>query len=577
MTPKRAERRKLNIVLFIICGVFVILGGRLYYIQIIKHSYYVERSRRVTEKKLILEGRRGKIIDITGREIAVSLPARTLAASLIDIKDRQAVINKLVALTSIDREHLVKRMTQPSNVEFVFLKRKIGFQAAKAVEAARIKGIHLLFDEKRTYANGRAACHVIGFTKWSEKYGDSGVAGAEGSFDATLRGEPGIRELHRDGRGRTFVEKGDLRHDPVPGYTVRLTLDMRIQNVMDSEIAKIAEKFRPLGICGLVMSCKTGRILAASSWPDFDPNKPGDSPIENRTSRVITTVIEPGSTIKPIVAAIALDAGVCKRTKRINCHHGSWRPRRGRVITDSHAYGWLSMADCVVKSSNIGMAQVGEKIGRQKLYTYCRAFGFGSSTGVGMTGESSGILHPLAKWRKDSLWSISFGHEICVTPLQIAAAYAALGNGGVLFRPQIVRSIEDGLGKIVQEMPPVSLRRVISQKTSQQIREILGDVVTRGTGRRAALKDWSLGGKTGTARKLINGTYSDSKHFASFVGLAPIEDPEIVALIIVDEPKGAHYGGQVSAPYVSQVIKKSLRMLGVPTTAQRKAEEDPQP
>jgi cell division protein FtsI (penicillin-binding protein 3) len=267
--------------------------------------------------------------------------------------------------------------------------------------------------------------------------------------------------------------------------------------------------------------------------------------------------------MKPLVAAAALEDGVFTRKTRIFCENGAWKPRRGRTITDAHGYGWLSFSGAVIKSSNIGLAKVGRKMGARRLERYCRAFGFGRLSGLGLPGESKGILRPLRSWTRDSVLSIPFGHEISVTPLQLATAYGALANGGVLYRPQLIERIERIDGRKLQDFPPAPIGRVISQKTSADMREILKGVVERGTGKRARLKDWSVAGKTGTARKLVNGRYSDKKHFSSFVGFAPAARPRLVVLVTVDEPKGAYYGGTVAGPAVAAVLRNSLISLGV--------------
>ncbi len=473
----------------------------------------------------------------------------------------------------MDEQAVLRRLRR--EVHFVYIKRKVSVEAARRLEAARaaekeaggvrhLRGIHLLPDSIRTYACRRTACHLVGYTQWFAGRGDTGRAGVERALDAALRGTPGRWELRRDGRSRTFGLLGERLEEPVQGYRVVLSVDLAVQQALEEELAAIGEKYRPKASCGVVMDPWTGKILAMASWPDYDPNEPGKCVHSGRLNRTLTTVLEPGSTMKPLVAAAALEEGVFRPEDRIFCENGAWSPRRGRTITDAHGYGWLSFADAVVKSSNIGLAKVGRRMGASRLERYCRALGFGRLTELGMPGESPGKLRPLKQWTRDSVLSIPFGHEISVTPIQLVSAYSAIANGGVLNRPQILERIEDRQGRAVQEFPRAQVGRVFSRKTCDTTREILKGVVERGTGRRARIDGWTVGGKTGTARKLIGGHYSEDHHYASFVGFAPVEFPRAVALISVDDPKGAYYGGTVAAPSVGRLLSRTMTSMDVP-------------
>jgi cell division protein FtsI (penicillin-binding protein 3) len=573
VTASRTERRKLNVILFGMCALFVTLGGRLYYIQALCHEPHRRRAESQTQLKIDLPARRGSILDRNGRWLVLSVPAYTVAASLGDVRDAVSTAQTLAAVLEMSEDELLTRLQR--RVQFVYLKRKVSVEAVKKIRemiaaereaggARHLRGIHLLPDSRRTYVCGRSAAHLLGFTRWYPKEGDSGQEGVERALDAVLRGKPGRWLLRRDGRRRAFGTADEEQQPAIQGHSVVLSMDLSIQNVLEDQLEDIAAEYRPRSACGVVIDPRNGKVLAMASWPNFDPNAPGKCVRGARLNRTLTTVSEPGSTMKPLVAAAALESGTARPTTRVYCEKGAWSPRRGRTITDSHAYGWLSLANTVIKSSNIGMAKVGRKLGARRLNYYCRAFGFGRRTGLGLPGESRGILRPVSAWTGDSVLSIPFGHEISVTPLQLATAYAAIANGGVLYRPQMLERIEDAEGQIVQNFPPVAVRRVISRKTSAQMREILKGVVERGTGRRAQLKGWTVCGKTGTARKLVNGRYSDRKHYASFVGFAPAEAPRLVALITVDEPHGAYYGGVVAAPRVAKLLARGLAHLGVP-------------
>ncbi len=575
MTPNRAERFKHNLILFGICALFVMLGGRLYYLQVVRHQEYLAAVEAQTKLEIVLPAPRGEILDREGRRLALSVPAYTVAASLPEIADPAATAGKLAPIMGVSRDYLLRRLRRPESIRFVYLKRKVSVEVARRIESGQkaeaqgggarpLRGVHLLPDSRRSYLCGTTACHPLGFTRWKADLGDTGQEGVERALDGALRGRPGRWQLRRDGRARAIGIVDEELTEPVPGYRVVLTIDLGVQRALEAELEKIAGEYKPAGAFGVVLDPANGQVLAMASWPKFDPNKPGDCPAGGRLNRVLTTVLEPGSTMKPLIAAAALEEGVYRPTSKLYCEKGAWRPRRGRTITDVHGYGWLTLTDVVVKSSNIGMAKVGRKMGARRLERYCRTYGFGRATGLGLPGESRGILQPLRRWTGDSVLSIPFGHEISVTPLQLAVAYGALANGGVLYRPQIVRRIEDPDGETVQDFPPAPVGRVISQKTSATMREILRQVVVRGTGRRAQVRGYDVAGKTGTARKLVGGRYSDRKHFASFVGFAPADRPRALALIIVDEPQGAHYGGVVAGPAVAAVLESTLTQMGVP-------------
>lgn len=577
MTPNRAERFKHNLILFGICALFVVLGGRLYYLQIVRHEELLAAVEKQTRLEIALPAPRGQIVDRNGKQMVLSVPAYTVAASLPDIADPAATAGKLASIMGVSRDYLLRRLSRPKRIRFVYLKRKVSVEVARRIESEQqaeakteaggarpLRGVHLLSDSRRSYLSGTTACHPLGFTRWRADLGDTGQEGVERALDGALRGRPGRWQLRRDGRARAIAIVDERLTAPVPGYRVVLTIDLAVQRALEAQLEKIAGKYKPIGAFGVVLDPASGQVLAMASWPNFDPNKPGDCPTGGRLNRVLSTVFEPGSTMKPLIAAAALEEGVFRTTSKLYCEKGAWRPRRGRTITDSHGYGWLTLIDVVVKSSNIGMAKVGRKMGARRLERYCRTYGFGRATGLGLPGESRGILRPLRSWTGDSVLSVPFGHEISVTPLQLAVAYGALANGGVLYRPQIVRRIESSDGQVVQEFPPAPVGRVISQKTSATMREILRQVVVRGTGKRARVRGYDVAGKTGTARKVVGGRYSDKKHFASFVGFAPADRPRAVVLITVDEPQGAHYGGTVAGPAVAAVLESTLIGMGVP-------------
>jgi cell division protein FtsI (penicillin-binding protein 3) len=326
------------------------------------------------------------------------------------------------------------------------------------------------------------------------------------------------------------------------------------------------------------MDPNTGAILALASTPLYDPNKPSESAVENRRCRPVTDFYEPGSTFKTFFASMGLERKLWRRTDMIFCENGAWRLPQ-RTLHDSHAYGFLTFDDVIAKSSNIGAAKIGLKFSLQEMYDIVRGFGFGEPTALNFPGESRGMVRARAKWTNDSRFSVAMGHEIGVTPLQLISAYSAVVNGGTLYRPQIVKRVVNEHGDEVYALKAHAVRRVISEKTSQQMREVLARVVqTGGTGVKAFLPEWQVIGKTGTTKKIdpLTHTYSSTLYIGSFVGAAPFDNPRLVCLVTVDEPRkgSGYYGGTVACPAARELLRKGLTILNVPPRSadeQRKA------
>jgi cell division protein FtsI (penicillin-binding protein 3) len=360
-----------------------------------------------------------------------------------------------------------------------------------------------------------------------------------------------------------------------------LTIDARVQQTAEEELQRILQEYQPKAATCVVMDVSTGAILAMASLPTFDPNEPAKSPPESRRNRAITDFYEPGSTFKTFAAAAALERKLWKRNETIFCENGVWALGY-RTIHDTHAYGMLTLDDVIAKSSNIGAGKIASRLGVDGLYEAVRAFGFGELTRINLPGEARGMVHQRKEWTRDSLYSVAMGHEIGVTPLQLVAAFGAVVNGGVLYRPKVVQRIANEAGEELYTLHPQPLRRVISEQTSQQMREILARVVLPGgTGTRAFCPEYPIGGKTGTTRKIdpLTKTYSTTSYIASFCGFAPVTNPRLVCLVTVDEPrKGTgYYGGTVCCPVVREVLRKGLSVLNVPARSadeQKKAIAD---
>jgi cell division protein FtsI/penicillin-binding protein 2 len=391
----------------------------------------------------------------------------------------------------------------------------------------------------------------------------SGKDGIELSWDAKLDGVRGWRRTETDRQRREVVPLREQDVEPRDGLNVVLTIDSVIQYRVEMALAEAMEKHAPISISGIVVRPRTGEILALATLPNFDPNNPGASPAEARKNRVISEVAEPGSTFKVVVISGALNDNTVQLTDMFDCLRGVFH-YAGRTLHDHEAYGLLSVEDIIAKSSNIGAAQVGIKMGPTRLYDFIRDYGFGTRTGIPLPGEVAGISHPLSKWSKVSIAQIPMGQGIAVTRLQMVMAMCAIANHGVLMRPMLVDRLEDRDHNVLAKYPPQKVRQVISEEAAKSMVTALKKVVSAdGTAPKAALEHYVVAGKTGTAQKVENGAYVHNKFVASFVGFLPADDPEICISVVMDEPKHGYYGGQTAAPVFRQIADGVANYLNI--------------
>jgi len=461
------------------------------------------------------------------------------------------------------QERIIRRRTS----RFMWVRRVITPAEVEKVREVSRKlknsAIGITYEWQREYPNHTLGAAVLGFRLRDGR----GGGGLELALDERISAVDGRRVMLADaGRRPIWPLPGESR-PPSDGCNVFLTLDMLIQESLDTTVNEAAEKFGAKWATGVVMDPRTGDVLATSSSPGFDPSEYSRTPAENRTNRAICLPYEPGSVLKPIFAAAAVDAGVVNFQTVIFCENGTYYAVRGGRITDhGHHYGDLTVEDIVVHSSNIGMAKIGEMLGNRKLFDIARLFGFSKKTGIELPGESAGILRPLNRWDGYSLRRVPFGQEISVTALQLANAFCALCNGGVLMKPRLVSHIVRADGEVVWRGEPQAIRRVLKPSTSTRILAVLEQVVERGTGKACRLSKWRSFGKTGTAQIAGRGGYVEGAFVGTFVGGAPVSNPRVLCLISAywpDKRKG-HYGATVAAPYVKKVLEFSLTHLDVP-------------
>ena len=434
-------------------------------------------------------------------------------------------------------------------------------------------------DQIRIYPNQSLAAHVLGFmgpvTRTNAATGvvrtsSSGLDGIERALDAKLNGVGGWRELEMGGKGAELVMNRQREVEAQDGLNAVLTIDAAMQHILETELAEIMAKYNPVSASGIVLRPRTGEILAMGSCPTYDPNQPGKSPIASLKNRMTVDSYEPGSTFKIVSIGAALNEGLAKLGEPIDCERGVWN-YKGKPLHDHERYGVLSVEEVMMKSSNIGSAKIGVRLGNEGLFNYLTAFGFGERTGVMLPGESRGQLIPLKKWDGITGSRVSIGHSAAATPLQMAMAMAAIANGGRLMRPLLVDRLEDGEGRVVMKSHPQIVRQVFKPEVAKQVVETLKRVVsTDGTAEKARLGYYTAAGKTGTAQKLENGQYSHDKYFSSFIGFFPADNPELLIYVCVDEPEKSKgfYGGQVAAPAFKNIALRSANYLNIrPETA----------
>ena len=548
-----------------ILGFWLILAARLVDLQLVNRLGLAEKAARQRTLEQTIPARPGDIVDRYGRLLATTVQAKSLFINPQAVDNPWEFAQKIAEAAGVNADQLFVQISKYRDKQFLWVRRRISDEAADRVRALELpKDVYGFREEYlRQYPQGKLAVHVLGF----RDIDGQGRGGIEQSYDEVLRGTEGTRVLVRDARGRVIDVQESIAEAPRHGRTVVLTLDAVIQLFAERELEGIIKTWRPLHAGAIVLDPKTGEVLAMASRPTYDPNDPLDVPDEAWKNFNIASVYEPGSTFKPFIVAWALKEGLIEPDEELDCEHGAYRMGR-RQLHDHHPYGLLSITDILVKSSNIGMAKIGERLTNPKIFEAVKAFGFGETTGIELPGEVRGLVRPLEKWNEYSTGSIPMGHELAVTPLQLIAAHSALANGGKLMRPHLVLRHTDAVVPEMPTAPPVrSGSAVVSLVISAGIADWLieqpmVEVVERGTGRRAKLEDYTIFGKTGTAQKIDpeTGRYADDRDVCSFLCGGPAHDPQLLVLVVVDDPTEGenHGGGTVAAPHAANLLKQAL-------------------
>ncbi len=541
------------IILILFAVAFIFIGSRLFTVQIIKHDYYVKLARSQQQGKKIVKAQRGIIKDRDGSVLAYSKDDITFSVDtrMTDEAERRMIASKLASVLKGDSAKYFSMMNaKQGNVTLV---KKVSL-----INALLLDGYNpdcLIKDEElsRIYPYGRLASHLLGFTNYEVK----GVAGIERALDKELAGKNGEIYFEYNGKGEVIGVDEDLSVKPRDGATVELTIDKTYQTILEEELyAGIAEQQAESGV-GIIMNPKTGEILAMANYPTYDPNNLRDSDNNSRRNRAVSDTYEPGSTMKPIIMSALLDKNLVREDEIINTENGVYRIKN-TPIRDSHPYKKLTVREIIEHSSNIGITKLSDRMSAKEIYKHLRDFGFGQITSVDLPSEAPGFLKKPSQFSALSKAYISFGYEISVSPLQMATAYSALINGGILYKPYAVRQVVDSDGNIIKKNEPLKIRRVIKESTSETIKSFMQGVIENGTAQKAKLASVLAGGKTGTTQQLIAGAYSTKKYNSSFVGFFPVENPTTLILIYVHSPKKKYYGGDVCAPIFKNIAERLI-------------------
>ena len=555
---------RIIILLFgVLITAFVLLAARCLYLQFFRHSYYSNLCTKQYQAVVIQRPQRGVILDCRGRVLAASNKIQTVFAEPRVIKNPEDVADKLAPILKINADEIIRLIAKSKNPGFA--KLMVGADANQCTKASKIYGIGILSDWQRYYPAGSLVSHVVGFTSADNR----GLCGVELQHDKELRGSQGQEVFLADALRRPIkLKENDAVKD---GIGIILTIDSAIQEFARSALLEQVQNFQAESGVAIVAEPRTGAILALVSLPDFDPSNFHSVSQDRLRNRAITDTFEPGSVFKPIVAAVALDNRVISLNDQIFCENGSYHGKGFGLIGEysNHRYGNLTIRGILVNSSNIGMAKIGQKLGKARLFKGIKLFGFGSKTGIDLPGEAEGILRPLNQWDGYSETRIPYGQEISVTAIQLVQAFCVLANGGYPVRPFLVRATVDNTGKIVKLNQPAAPTQPIINPTVARwiVSDALVGVVKEGTGTKAAVKKWQVFGKTGTAN-IANSDrrgYSDRDYVASFIGGAPANDPAIVVLVSIRKPNtrlGKGYtGGAVAAPVASKIIERTLTYM----------------
>ena len=538
----------------------VVLIGRAVHLQVFNKNFLIHEAAARHLRTATISANRGVITDRNGEPLAASMPVDSIWVSPEELIQAPERIPGLAKSLGLDSATLARQLTRNAERDFMYLRRHMSPEAAQLVAGQDVPGVHVLREYQRYYPAGEVTGHLVGFTNIDEE----GQEGLELAFDEWLRGHPGKKMVLRDRFGRV-VEDVERIEPPAPGRVVAASIDLRIQYLAYRELKAAIQDNRALSGSAVVLDVDTGEVLAVVNQPSYNPNDRSQYAPNRFRNRSITDLIEPGSSLKPLVIAAALESGQWKPDSRVDTSPGFIQVGN-KVIEDKHNLGLIDLTTLLSRSSNVGATKVAMSLSSEQLWGVLNRFGLGRVSASGFPGESAGLLSHYENWRPIAKATLAYGYGLSVTPLQLAQAYAVLGAGGVLHPISLLRV----------DKPPIG-RKVISAESARAVVDMLEHVITpEGTGIRASVPGYRVAGKTGTARKFAVGGYSEDRYTAVFAGMAPASRPRLSVVVVVDEPRaGQYYGGEVAAPVFSRIVEGAMRILAIPPDDVKRVQSRP--
>lgn len=550
---------RLYILVILLSLFWIILEANLFRLQIINNDLFSAAAKRQYEKKIVLPARRGAICDRKGNKLATNVIHYDLAADPKMIENKRLVAKKCAEAFSKSEKYYLNKLNQKTH--FVYLERRAPAKGNYDIFKMNDNGLIIGENFRRYYPYNNYAAHLLGFTDPD----DNGLSGLELQYEKELKGVEGEAVLQYDGPRRVFYNADYPLRRAEQGMDIYLTIDKNIQTVVEQELKKGVKKAKAASGMAIVMDPFSGEVLAMVNYPSFNPNRHKYYKASVKRNKTITDVFEPGSTLKIFSAAALLQEQIKKPEDIVYCENGSYKVYNHR-FRDPKKHGWLSLRRVIEQSSNIGVIKLCKELPANTFFRYLKNFGFGTETGLNLIGEASGMLKNPKKWSGLSKSSMSIGQEIGVTVIQLVSAYAAVVNGGFLYRPYLVSHIKTADGEIRIVNKPEKVRQIISPEVSDILKDFMRGVVERGTGKQAKYNGIVTGGKTGTAQKFNSktGRYYQNKYFSSFIGFAPFERPKYICAVFIDEPGNQYYGGQVAAPVFKEIINRTIHFNETP-------------
>ena len=540
-------------------SVFIILSWaglclRLFQVQVLNGEHYQKEVLKQSQKKQILPANRGNVYDRNNRPLTRNIIHYTLSVNPSKVVNKKGLADELSKQTGKPVEVYLDKLNSKS--KFEYLERNLQRNELGMLETKVFTGLNIERKYRRYYPHENIAAQVLGYTNLD----DEGISGIEKDYNSYLKGIPGWVYKTKGWSGKIQHKSGMPFQKSINGSNIQLTIDLEYQSILEEELKKRQAETNSSSATGIIMDPETGEVLAMATTPGFDNNKFGSTKPELHRIRSITDQFEPGSTFKIVSTVSALYNGIINLSDEFNCENGSFEYHT-KKITDHDSHSMLTPSQIIHHSSNIGIIKIMDQVGQKKLFSMSRDFGFGSKTGINLNGEVSGKLNHYNEWSAVSLGMIAMGHEVGVTAIQLASAYCALANGGYLLKPRIVRQIMDENENIIYSEEPIVVRKIADELTIKSVRKMLRGVITKGTGKNADIPGWKVAGKTGTAQKWKNGKYSNNDFISNFIGFFPAENPQLLALIMLDEPsKPFHWGNEGAAVAFQRIMGRIINM-----------------